>query len=96
MAHRGKSAPHDKQVRRHTGVHTCMQAVSLLGPGPRFYSLWPQSDVPLPWQTLLRSFYMRVASLPVAHTRAEGGQWLKPSQVVLPDNACVQVRPTTN
>lgn len=66
------------------------EAARVLGPSPGFWRLLPlgQGSVPEPWVRVAAALYARLVALPVLHSPVEGGRWLAPQQVLLPDAAC--------
>ena len=64
------------------------EAAGHLGSGPDFFRLWPTAlHVASPWDLLAEAVFKSLADLPVLHTLADSGRWLKPLEAVLATGA---------
>jgi len=66
------------------------EAANLLGPCRDFWRLLPlgQGSVPEPWLRVAAALHARLADRPVLYSPVNGGRWLQPHQMQLPDAAC--------
>jgi hypothetical protein len=82
-----------KEVAAGAYARLLVAAASLLGAPARLHtymSLLPDHDVPQPYQALVTGLYSALATgaYPTLYTPAQGGAWLPPAQVLLPDSTC--------
>lgn len=70
------------------------EAARLLGPCADFWRLLPlgQGSVPEPWLRVAAALYDRLADRPLLYSPVDGGKWLAPQKVLLPDAACYASR----
>jgi hypothetical protein len=66
------------------------EAARLLGPCADFWRLLPlgQGSVPEPWLRVAAALYARLADRTLLYSPVDGGKWLAPQKVLLPDAAC--------
>ncbi|KAL5993451.1 hypothetical protein ACLOJK_014376 [Asimina triloba] len=67
--------------------HLLAKVAAEIGPSELFFSLWPTTKRPEPWESVVRRLYMCIADLGlrVLYTKARGGQWISTKQAVFPD-----------
>ncbi|XP_058090303.1 uncharacterized protein LOC131236843 isoform X2 [Magnolia sinica] len=67
--------------------HLLVKVAAEIGPSDLFFSLWPTTNRPEPWASMVRRLYACIADLGcrVLYTKARGGQWISTKQAVFPD-----------
>lgn len=75
--------PHVQQVIGPLYASLMVEAARELGWGSVYLSLWPVKEgVSEPWRSVVAAMFRVAAALPILHTSADSGQWLRPSQAV--------------